>query len=144
MNGRLVIGNPKVRRMWKEYFKDQYNIDTQEQVTVNLAGSDGARRGNYFRGEPIRRTEVEVRVGKLKNGEAASKDDVRGEIIKRGADRVVDWIWRLCNIVFHRGFVPKDWISAVIIPLYKGKGERAECKNYRGISLLRVVAKIYP
>ena len=71
MNGRLVIGNPKVRRMWKEYFKDQYNIDTQEQVTVNLAGFDGARRGNYFRGEPIRRTEVEVRVGKLKNGEAA-------------------------------------------------------------------------
>ena len=37
--------------------------------------------------------------------------------------------------------VPKDWRSAVIIPLYKGKGERTECKNYRGISLLSVVGK---
>ena len=36
-----------------------------------------------------------------------------------------------------------DWRSAVIFPLYKGKGERTECKNYRGISLLSVVRKIY-
>ena len=37
----------------------------------------------------------------------------------------------------------EDWRSAVIVPLYKGKGERSECKNYRGISLLSVVGKIY-
>ena len=30
----------------------------------------------------------------------------------------------------------------MIVPLYKGKGERSECKNYRGISL-SVVGKIY-
>ena len=38
---------------------------------------------------------------------------------------------------------PEDWRAAVIIPLYKGKRERTECKNYRGISLLSVVGKIY-
>ena len=31
----------------------------------------------------------------------------------------------------------------MIVPLYNGKGERTECKNYRGISLLTVVGKIY-
>ena len=31
----------------------------------------------------------------------------------------------------------------MIILLYKGKGERSECSNYRGISLLSVVGKIY-
>ena len=31
----------------------------------------------------------------------------------------------------------------LIVPLYKGKGERSECKNSRGISLLSVVRKIY-
>ena len=39
--------------------------------------------------------------------------------------------------------MPEDWKSAVIVPLYKGKGERTECKNYRGINLLIVVGKIY-
>ena len=32
----------------------------------------------------------------------------------------------------------------MIVPLYKGKGERTDCKKYRGIiSLLNVVEKIY-
>ena len=31
----------------------------------------------------------------------------------------------------------------MIVPLYKGKGERNECKNYRGISPLNVIGKIY-
>ena len=38
--------------------------------------------------------------------------------------------------------VPEDWRSAVVVPLYKGKGEGTECKNYRWISLLSVVGKI--
>ena len=37
----------------------------------------------------------------------------------------------------------EDWRSAVIIPLYKGKGERTEYSNYRGFSLLSVVGTIY-
>ena len=51
---------------WKEYFEDLYNLDTQEQVPVHMCVIYGFRRGNYFGGEPIRRTEVEVRVGGLR------------------------------------------------------------------------------
>ena len=40
------------------------------------------------------------------------------------------------------GGVHEDWRFDVIIPQYKGKGERTECKNYRCISLLSVVGKI--
>ena len=39
-------------------------------------GFDGVRRGNYFGRDPIRRTEVEVRVEKLNNRMAAGKDEV--------------------------------------------------------------------
>ena len=46
-------------------------------------------------------------------------------------------------MAFESGAVSEDWRSAVIVPLYKGKGDRTECKNHRGISLLRVVGKIY-
>ena len=80
-----------MRKIWKEYFEDLYNIDTREQVAVLMCGFDGIWRGNYFGGEPIGRAEVEVRVGKLMNGKAAGKDEITGEMIK-GGDRVVDMI----------------------------------------------------
>ena len=52
-NRRLAQGEDEVRRIWKEYFEDLYNIDTTEQMTVHVYGFDGIQRGNYFRGKPI-------------------------------------------------------------------------------------------
>ena len=43
-------------------------------------------------------------------------------MIKGGGDRVVDCIWRLCNMTFENGIVPEDWRSALIVSLYKVKG----------------------
>ena len=53
-----------------------------------------------FGGEPIGRAEVEVIVGKLKNGKAAGKDEISEEMINGGGDGAIDWIWRLWNIAF--------------------------------------------
>ena len=87
-------------------------------------------------GDPIGRAEIEVRVGKLKKEKGAGKDGTAGEMIKGGGDRVVDWIWMLNIMSLKSSIVPGDWISDVIAPLYKGKGEKTECKNYRSINLL--------
>ena len=59
-NGRLVLGQDKVRRIWNDDFKDLYNIDTQEQVAVHMCGFNCIQRRNYFGGESIRKTEVEM------------------------------------------------------------------------------------
>ena len=50
-NGRLAKGEDEKRRIWKEYLKNMYNIDTQEQVAVHKCGFDVILRGNYFGGE---------------------------------------------------------------------------------------------
>ena len=47
-----------------------------------MCSFDRIRRGNYFGGELIGIAEVEVRVGKLQNGKAASKDEITEEMIK--------------------------------------------------------------
>ena len=33
--------------------------------------------------------------------------------------------------------------DAKIVTLYKNKGERSDCNNYRGISLLSIVGKVF-
>ena len=64
-NGKLAPEESEMQRILKECYEDLYNIGTQELVAFHLCGFDGVRRSNYFRGEPIRRTEVEVRKGSL-------------------------------------------------------------------------------
>ena len=82
-------------------------------------------------------------MGKLKNRKAAVRDEITGEIIKGGGDRVVDWIWVVYNMAFESSVASEEWGSAVIAPLCKGEGERTEFSNYIGISLICMVINIY-
>ena len=50
-------------------------------------------------------------MGKLKNGKATGNDEITGEMIQGGSDRVVDCIWRLCNMAFESSAVSEDWRS---------------------------------
>ena len=77
------------------------------------------------------------------NGKDTDGDEITEIRIKCVGYRVVDWIWRQGNMTFKSSDAFEDWRSAVVVPLYKGKGERNVCKNCRGICLLSVVGKIY-
>ena len=44
---------------------------------------------------------------------------------------------------FREWRVPLDWRSACVVPLYNGKGDKYECSCFRGISLPRLVGKVY-
>ena len=56
----------------------------------------------------------------------------------------VQWVEFICylfNIVFVAGY-PLVWTSAKLIMLFK-KGLRNDCNNYRGISVINAIAKVY-
>ena len=48
----------------------------------------------------------------------------------------------LCQC-WKEGAVPQDSRDAKIITIYKNKGERNDCNNYRGISLRSIVGKVF-
>ena len=48
----------------------------------------------------------------------------------------------LDSSIWEYGEVPHDFKDALIIHIYKRKGDRASCDNHRGISLLSVAGKI--
>ena len=43
---------------------------------------------------------------------------------------------------WERGVLPQDRKDAVIVSLYKNKGEKSDCSNYRGITLLSIAGKV--
>ena len=38
---------------------------------------------------------------------------------------------------------PDDWRRGYIVPIYKKKQRKVECKNYRGLSLLSIPGKVH-
>ena len=88
----------------------------------------------------ITKEEVKRALNEMKGGKAPGMDGVRVEMLKEGGVTTSEWLVRVFNICFMLSIVPVDW---VIVPLYKGKGDVHECSNFRGISLLNVVGKVY-
>ena len=48
----------------------------------------------------------------------------------------------MLNYIVDKGIYPKSWCNGVIVPIFK-KGDRSYAENYRGITLINVVAKIF-
>jgi hypothetical protein len=64
-------------------------------------------------------------------------------MVKSGGLVIVECMVRLFNVCINIGNAPEDWRSAIVVPLFNGKGDKKECKNYRGISLLSTPGKLY-
>ncbi|KAL1452545.1 hypothetical protein WDU94_006766 [Cyamophila willieti] len=58
-----------------------------------------------------------------------------------GGDGIHKYIHNLITTVWRTEFLPQEWNEAVVVPLHK-KGDKLECNNYRGISLLNTTYKI--
>ena len=90
----------------------------------------------------IQRWEVVKAIEKQRNGKAGGVDGVVGEILKYGGAWMTESLWRLCRLVFRGEEIPVAWLKAIKVPLRKkGKGERYD--DYRGVTLLSVVGKVF-
>ena len=63
-------------------------------------------------------------------------------MVKAGGDVVVERLHSLFKKVWLTEVIPEDWQCGVVIPLHK-KGDRMNLDNYRGITLMDVVGKVF-
>ena len=133
--GLTLTTEDEILNRWREFFSDLYSADLNcsENGTYHLAE-------NYI--EPITLEEVKKAILKLKNCKASGEDAVSAELLKYGGQRLVEEIHLLLLNVWSAEIIPLDWLSSIIIPVHK-KGDRTKCENYRGISLLNTIYKVF-
>ena len=91
--------------------------------------------------------EVRAALKEMKRHKAPGLSGLVTEMIQATGEIGTQWILDLCNGIVKEASIPEDWKSSVVLPIYKGKGDRIECGSYRGIKLLeqamKVVEKIF-
>jgi hypothetical protein len=94
---------------------------------------------------PFTVAEVQQGLHRLKNNKAPGIDGVVNELLKNCPFRMLLLLTRWFNVILQSGIVPENWCIGVIsiTPIFKRKGSRAESDNYRGITLLICIGKLF-
>jgi hypothetical protein len=125
----------KILNRWKNYFC---------QLLI-IHGAGGVRQTEMHTAEPFVRepsaSEVEVAIGKLKWYKSPGVDQIPAELIKAGGETLCSEICKLIKLIWNKEELPHQWRESIVVPIHK-KGDKTDCSNYRGISLLTVLNKI--
>ena len=90
----------------------------------------------------IEKDEIVKCIRKLKNNKTGGSDGLVGELLKYGGSGMVCLLEQLFSVVWHEETVPRQWREGLIVNLFK-KGDSEDPGNYRGITLLSVVGKVF-
>ena len=78
----------------------------------------------------------------MPSGKAAGNDGIANEMLKLCSQIISPYLVSIFNGIFDTGNFPEEWCKAINIPLYKS-GDVNKVHNYRGISLLSVLSKVF-
>jgi hypothetical protein len=88
------------------------------------------------------REEIERALKCLKHNKAAGADSIVAELLKNGGPNLVDALHEVLQQAWTGETLPRGWTEGVLCPVYK-KGDKLDCKKYRGICLLNVTYKVF-
>jgi len=83
----------------------------------------------------------ELAVEKLKSHKSPGIDQIPAELIKTGGRTIRFVIHKLIISIWNKEELPEEWKESIIVSIHK-KGDKTDCNNYRGISLLPTTYKI--
>lgn len=139
--GVQVTDKKEQLEIWRRHFERTLNIipsGPMEEITIR-------RRSNPNRSittDPPSTTEIRNAIIMLKPGKAAGSDGIPPECFKAEPDAFSRLLEPLFRRVWEEEIIPGEWKQSIIIKIPK-KGDRRKCGNWRGISLLSSVMKIF-
>ena len=124
-----------------EYFKQQNAVSTNgDQTDLEDAGVIEEEAGSLD--YAISEEEIDFAIKKLKLNKAPGCDKILNEVLKTGKDIIKGHLLELFNRILSSGKYPTLWSFGLIVPIHKKDG-RSKAENYRGITLLSALGKLF-
>ena len=130
---------------WKSHFENLFSHDADIPEIAN--GIEGSNQREYIiqeevLDEAISEREIVKAISKIKHSKAAGLDEIPGELFKIGETYLVPFLAKFFNAIYDTQKFPKNWSKSIIVPIYKS-GSPLNPHNYRGISLLGILSKVF-
>ena len=141
--GKLLRDKRRIRERWARFFRSLLNSKSDmldPDIPKRLPQQPVASALGI---EPTEE-EIATAMKAMANEEAVGPDGLPAELLKLGLqqDRTIPLEFhRLTTLIWREGKVPQQWKDAVITVLHK-TGDKTECGNYRGISLVSHSGKV--
>ena len=85
--------------------------------------------------------DVEMAIKKLKRHISPGIDQISAEFFQVGCRTIRSEIHKIVNFIRRKEELPDELKEFIVVPFYK-KGNKTDCSNYRGISLLPTTYRI--
>lgn len=119
-----------------EELNKEINVGEENLPNVNIEINNVLNRD-------ISQDEIIKMASKLNNGKAGGEDGLLNEYIKSTMGSLAPYYSKLFNMILKTGVVPTSWTTGKIVPIYKNKGDETDPTNYRGITLLSCLGKLF-
>ena len=140
-SGEIITDKGQQMERWVEHYSDLYSREN----TVSPAALDAIEclpTMDELDSEPLVE-ELSKAIDSLASGKAPDNYGIPPDLIKHCKTTLLLPLHEVLCQCWREGAVPQNMRDSNIITLYKNKGERNECNNYRGISLLSIVGKVF-
>ena len=122
---------------WRDHF--QQLLTAADPTEPFISQSIAAEELDIDTGS-ITIAELQVAARTLRNRKCPGLDGISPELLKLTG--IQEIILPILNQALDTGQTPQEWRQSGLLPLYK-KGDTSCCANYRGISLMSLVGKLY-
>ena len=142
--GQVIRKSIDIANRLNQHFNSIGNKLAKEIKPVSsmatVCSPDPPENSVYMFGAKI--DEIQKLIKELKSNKAPGIDEINNYIIKVSAITIIPILLKLFNCCMNIGYFPDKLKIAIIVPLHKG-GERSDVLNYRPISLLPILGKLF-
>ena len=139
--GEVITDQSMQLQCWVEHYLEFYS--TQNIVTdTALNALPGLPVIEELDNTPTLE-ELSIAIDSLARGKVPGKGGILPEVLKHGKQTILQQLHKLLCLCWEQGHIPQDMRDANIVTLYKNKGDHSDCNNYRGISLVSIVGKVF-
>ena len=140
---KIITNNEDIANSFNQYFS---SIGCKLSYNIRDDGTDPLSFvtpvANTFNFSPITTEEVIEALSQLNPKKAPGIDGISIRLLRDTIDVIAEPLANIFNLSLRTAIFPDDWKFAKISPIFKD-GTKNECGNYRPISVISTVAKLF-